>query len=89
MIKVTVPATSANVGAGFDALGLALSLHNTVTLEESDRIDIQSRDGSLIDVYKRQSRYCAALEAASGAESGLASQNRLNARLTAHSSANT
>ena len=48
MIKVTVPATSANVGAGFDALGLALSLHNTVTLEESDRIDIQSSDGSLI-----------------------------------------
>ncbi|WP_418667364.1 homoserine kinase [Allofournierella sp.] len=48
MIKVTVPATSANVGAGFDALGLALSLHNTVTLEESGRIDIQSSDGSLI-----------------------------------------
>ena len=48
MIKVTVPATSANVGAGFDALGLALSLRNTVTLEESDRIDIQSSDGSLI-----------------------------------------
>ena len=48
MIKVTVPATSANVGAGFDALGLALTLHNTVTLEESDRIDIQSSDGSLI-----------------------------------------
>lgn len=48
MIKVSVPATSANVGAGFDALGLALSLHNTVTFEEWDRIDIQSSDGSLI-----------------------------------------
>lgn len=48
MIKVTVPATSANVGAGFDALGLALSLHNSVTFEESERIDIQSSDGSLI-----------------------------------------
>ena len=35
MIKVTVPATSANVGAGFDALGLALSLHNTVTLRRA------------------------------------------------------
>ena len=48
MVKVIVPATSANVGAGFDALGLALSLHNTVTLEPADRIDILSSDGSLI-----------------------------------------
>lgn len=48
MIKVSVPATSANVGAGFDALGLALSMHNTVTFEECDHLDIQSSDGSLI-----------------------------------------
>ena len=26
MIKVTVPATSANIGAGFDSLGLALGM---------------------------------------------------------------
>ena len=31
-IKVSVPATSANVGSGFDALGLAVTLYNTVTL---------------------------------------------------------
>ena len=30
-IKVSVPATSANIGAGFDALGLAVTLYNTVT----------------------------------------------------------
>ena len=48
MVKVTVPATSANVGAGFDALGLAVSMHNTVTLEECDRIDILASDGTLI-----------------------------------------
>ena len=48
MIKVRVPATSANVGAGFDALGLAVSLHNTITMEEWDGLDIQSTDGSLI-----------------------------------------
>ena len=30
-IKVSVPATSANVGSGFDALGLAVTLYNTVT----------------------------------------------------------
>ena len=33
MVTVTVPATSANVGAGFDALGLALSMHNVFTFE--------------------------------------------------------
>ena len=30
---VRVPATSANLGPGFDCLGLALDLHNTVTLD--------------------------------------------------------
>jgi homoserine kinase len=33
MIKVRIPATSANLGPGFDCLGLALQLHNTITLE--------------------------------------------------------
>jgi homoserine kinase len=33
-IRVRVPATSANLGPGFDALGLALALYNEVTLEE-------------------------------------------------------
>lgn len=45
MIKVRVPATSANLGAGFDALGLALNLYNTVWFEESDKIEILSKDG--------------------------------------------
>lgn len=31
-IAVRVPATSANLGPGYDCLGIALSLHNTVTL---------------------------------------------------------
>ena len=35
-IKVSVPATSANVGSGFDALGLAVTLYNTVTFEDSE-----------------------------------------------------
>ncbi len=34
MIKVRVPATSANVGPGFDCLGLALNLYNTFSFEE-------------------------------------------------------
>ncbi len=35
MIKVRVPATSANMGAGFDSLGVALSLYNTICVEET------------------------------------------------------
>ena len=39
-IKVSVPATSANIGSGFDALGLAVTLYNTVTFEDSEVLDI-------------------------------------------------
>ena len=46
MVTVTVPATSANVGAGFDSLGLAVSMHNVFTFEEADRIQITSVDGT-------------------------------------------
>lgn len=48
MVTVTVPATSANLGSGFDSLGLALSLYNTVEMEESDKLDIRSLDGSFV-----------------------------------------
>lgn len=34
MIKVTVPATSANIGPGFDCLGVALSMYNTFYFSE-------------------------------------------------------
>ena len=34
MIKVQVPGTSANIGPGFDAFGLALSMYNTFSFEE-------------------------------------------------------
>lgn len=34
-VRVTVPATSANLGPGFDCLGLALNLRNTVTFATS------------------------------------------------------
>ncbi|NLC53905.1 MAG: homoserine kinase [Firmicutes bacterium] len=36
MIKVMVPATSANLGPGFDFLGLALDLYNTVSFAPAD-----------------------------------------------------
>mgnify|MGYP005800251171 CR=1 FL=1 len=44
MITLRIPATSANLGAGFDSLGLALSMYNEVQMEEYDGIDIQSAD---------------------------------------------
>ncbi len=34
-VSVKVPATSANLGPGFDTMGLALPLYNTITIEET------------------------------------------------------
>ena len=34
MVNVRVPATSANVGCGFDSLGIALTLYTTFGFEE-------------------------------------------------------
>jgi homoserine kinase len=42
-IHVRVPASSANLGPGFDALGLALALHNEVTIEPSDHVRVAVR----------------------------------------------
>ena len=39
-IKITVPASTANLGAGFDTLGIALSLYNEIYIEESDKNEI-------------------------------------------------
>lgn len=36
MIKITVPATSANLGPGFDCLGIALNLYNTFYFEKTE-----------------------------------------------------
>jgi homoserine kinase len=40
-VFVRVPATSANLGPGFDALGLALSLHNEVVAGPADRVTVR------------------------------------------------
>lgn len=60
MIKVQIPATSANLGAGFDALGLALTFYNYVEMEESDRIDISSADGLEIPTDEKNLIYISA-----------------------------
>lgn len=62
MIEIKVPATSANVGAGFDCLGLAVQLYNTVYIENSDKIEVESLDGSFVPkgasnmIYKSATR---------------------------------
>jgi homoserine kinase len=38
---VTVPATSANLGAGFDTLGLALNLRNEIEILPSDKLEVE------------------------------------------------
>ena len=40
-ITVRAPATTANMGPGFDSLGMALELFNTITIERSDRFSIR------------------------------------------------
>ena len=44
MIRIQVPATSANLGSGFDSLGIALTLYNQEWMEESDSLEITSKD---------------------------------------------
>jgi homoserine kinase len=52
-VKVSVPATTANLGPGFDCLGLALGLYNAVEMETADgrlRITIDGEGLQLIPI---------------------------------------
>ena len=60
MFKIQIPATSANLGAGFDALGLALSYYNYVEMEESDVLDISSADGLQVPTDEKNLIYISA-----------------------------
>lgn len=42
MIKIRVPATSANLGPGFDCLGLALDIWNEITFEAANKLTYQA-----------------------------------------------
>ncbi len=57
MIKLQIPATSANLGAGFDALGLALQFYNIVEMEESDTIEISSADETAVPTDEKNLIY--------------------------------
>ncbi|NQU10021.1 homoserine kinase, partial [bacterium] len=39
-VTVRVPATTSNLGPGFDTLGIALKFHNTVSLRETDETGV-------------------------------------------------
>lgn len=60
MIDIRIPATSANLGAGFDALGLALTYYNHVQMEESDAVEISSADGIEVPTDEKNLIYVSA-----------------------------
>ncbi len=60
MIGIQVPATSANLGSGFDSLGVALNWYNRVWMEESDYMEISSIDGMAIPMGEDNLVYQAA-----------------------------
>lgn len=60
MIRIQIPATSANLGAGFDSLGLAVNLYNYVDMELSDKIDISSSDNTRVPTNQNNLIYSSA-----------------------------
>ncbi|SHN83334.1 homoserine kinase [Desulfitobacterium chlororespirans] len=50
MVCVRIPATSANLGPGFDCLGMALSLYNVVRIEPSDAFQITLKGDYTADI---------------------------------------
>ncbi len=49
MLKIKVPASSANLGCGFDSLGLALKLNNTFVFEKSTSFDLKGFESNSIE----------------------------------------
>ena len=60
MVTVKVPATSANMGSGFDSVGVALQLYNTVSAEETDgglNIEVTDESAKFIPLDRRNLVY--------------------------------
>ena len=55
-ITVKVPATTANMGAGFDCIGMALNMYNKLTIEEADHfsIEIFGESGDINDTVTQE-----------------------------------
>src|SRR5580700_6123203 len=43
-VTVRVPATTANLGPGFDTLGIALKMHNQISIRETDDLNVDRVD---------------------------------------------
>lgn len=56
-MKIQVPATTANLGPGFDALGLALGLFNVLDLEEASDFNLDP-DHLVLKAYKKAFEAC-------------------------------
>lgn len=57
-VRVKVPASIANIGSGFDALGLAISWHNIVEVERSHRLRIEVYGEGEGELPKDESNIC-------------------------------
>ena len=65
MIKVRVPATTANLGPGFDTLGLALALYNSISMRISDdelKILVEGEGAEFVPLNQRNIVYRSALK---------------------------
>lgn len=60
MYKITIPATSANIGSGFDSLGLAVQLYNIVWMQEDEDIKITSNDNTEVPLNEENLIYSTA-----------------------------
>ena len=60
MVTVNVPATSANMGSGFDSVGIALQLYNIISAEETDnglKIEVTDESAKYIPLNERNLVY--------------------------------
>ena len=65
MIKIQVPATSANLGVGFDCMGLAVSLYSTICFEPSEQelvisgcpVDFQNKNNLVYQAFVHGSKF--------------------------------
>lgn len=62
MINIKIPASTANLGSGFDSVGVALGLYNIVSAEEFEGCNISSSDGSSVPNNERNLIYRSAEE---------------------------
>ena len=68
-VKIKVPASTANLGSGFDVLGLALSLYNTIEMETTSRgveLTVEGEGAERLQEDGKRSLVVRAAEAAFG-----------------------